>query len=723
MGTFPRWTLAFVAMAVAVIAAVGVWSYRSQEAQARESVESTLLSVAKMKARDITLWRSERLGDAFDLTQNSFLVGALLRWQAAPEASSRDELLAYFQSTRNHHGYAGYMVVDPQGKALLLENGHTEIASPEERAAIDAAVRTREPVLSDLFRSSDAHKLVCLSVVTPVFPAEHALQPAPACLIILRIDAAEYLYPLIQTWPTPSQSAETTLVRREGDSVLFLSDLRRYPDAALGLRIPLSLTNEPSVMAVLGKTGFVQGEDFSGEGVFSAIEPIPGTNWFLTTKMDRSEALTEWRPRSLSILVLFAALVCAVIAAGVLLHVRTTAVAAHDRSQAKKAMSLERERSAHIYQELAAIVDSAEDAIISENLNGIITSWNPGAQRMFGYSAEEMIGKSVMLLISQEKREEELRVLERIRTSRLVSHLETTRVRKDGGQIDVSIMVSPILNENGEVEGASKILRDIGDRMRAEAEIRQLNASLEQRVTERTAELTAANEELDSFAYAVSHDLRAPLRAMSGFSQALVEDFSTALPDDANVYLEQITLASQHMSRLIDGLLTLSRSTRGTLRRDAIDVSAMCERVRGELELTAPDRPVTWEIESGLTARGDPRMVEVLIHNLLENAWKYTTGTKAPRIRFFSTTEGGATCFNVADNGAGFDMDHVGILFKPFQRLHRQEEFPGIGIGLATVQRIVHRHGGQIRATAALKLGATFTFSLYPAATAEKEGI
>lgn len=250
--------------------------------------------------------------------------------------------------------------------------------------------------------------------------------------------------------------------------------------------------------------------------------------------------------------------------------------------------------------------------------------------------------------------------------------------------------------------------QEIVARKLAADEIEQLNLELNQTVSQ----LQGANQELDAFAYSVSHDLRAPLRAMSGFSQALVEDFGDRLEEEARDYLGEIISGSRHMGQLIEGLLTLSRSIRGELHRDRVDISTMADRIRIELGQSEPQRQVECRIEPGLSALGDERMIEAVMRNLLGNAWKYTAGTAEPLIHVYAEQEGNERFICVADNGAGFDMAHAGKLFQPFQRLHRQDEFPGIGIGLATVQRIIHRHGGTIQAAGVPGKGATFRFSL-----------
>lgn len=246
----------------------------------------------------------------------------------------------------------------------------------------------------------------------------------------------------------------------------------------------------------------------------------------------------------------------------------------------------------------------------------------------------------------------------------------------------------------------------------ARAEIIQLNANLERRVEARTAELAAANRGLEAFAYAVSHDLRAPLRAMMGFAEALEEDCGAGIPQAGRAFIAQILMGGRRMGELIEGLLQLSKCAQGGLERGVVDLSALAEAARAGLEQGDPARRVLWRIEPGLLAMGDARTLRVVMENLLGNAWKYTAHKDPATITFDAVEEGGTRWLRVADNGAGFDMAYVARLFEPFQRLHRQDEFPGLGIGLATVQRIFQRHGGRIEAVAQPGQGATFRFTL-----------
>jgi signal transduction histidine kinase len=254
-----------------------------------------------------------------------------------------------------------------------------------------------------------------------------------------------------------------------------------------------------------------------------------------------------------------------------------------------------------------------------------------------------------------------------------------------------------------------------GHRLRTR-QINKRSEALERLVADRTTELQAANQELETFSYSVSHDLRAPLRSIDGFSRILLEDYANKLDDEGKDSLKRVRAASQRMGRLIDDLLQLARHSRSEMHCEPVDLSALAQTIAGELKLTAPDRPVEFAIAPGLVAHADGTLLRAVLENLLGNAWKFTGKQPSARIEFGATTRAGQPSFFVRDNGAGFDMKYASKLFGTFQRLHSPADFPGTGIGLATVQRIIHRHGGRVWAESEVGHGATFYFSL-PLAT------
>jgi light-regulated signal transduction histidine kinase (bacteriophytochrome) len=258
------------------------------------------------------------------------------------------------------------------------------------------------------------------------------------------------------------------------------------------------------------------------------------------------------------------------------------------------------------------------------------------------------------------------------------------------------------------------LLEDIADRAGLAIENARLYDELERRVRRRTAELEAANEELEAFSRSVAHDLRSPLRSIDGFARALAADYGDRLDADGLDYLARIRGAAQHMGRLIDDLLGLARVARGDLRRVRIDVSALARRVLARLREPEPERVVDVVVADGLVADADPPLLEVVLTNLLANAWKFTGKTAAARIEVGALAGATPPVFFVRDNGAGFDPAHTAKLFGTFERLHTASDFEGIGIGLATVKRIVQRHGGRAWAEGEVGQGATFYFTIEP---------
>ena len=278
-------------------------------------------------------------------------------------------------------------------------------------------------------------------------------------------------------------------------------------------------------------------------------------------------------------------------------------------------------------------------------------------------------------------------------------------------------MLAEIDRATTELHASNRELeREVRERGRAEQEVLRLNAELEQRVRERTAQLELTNRELESFCYAVSHDLRGPLRSIDGFSQALLQDCLPQLPQDGQRFLRRIRASTQRMGQLIEDLLTLSKVSRGEMARREVDLGEVARQVFADAAQKEPGRKVEMTAWDNMHADGDPRLLRAALENLIGNAWKFTSKVERPRIEVGSLRDGGRTTFFVRDNGVGFDMAYADKLFGAFQRLHSESEFPGTGIGLATVQRIVHRHGGRIWANAAPGKGAAFFFTLAPEA-------
>ncbi len=361
---------------------------------------------------------------------------------------------------------------------------------------------------------------------------------------------------------------------------------------------------------------------------------------------------------------------------------------------------------------LAAIVESASDAVFAKTVDGVITAWNHGAEILFGYPAQEIIGKNIRILYSQERVEEEERILNRLLKGETVAQFESVRIRKGGEPVEVSLTISPIFDADKKIVGASQIARDITERRKSEQQIRMLNEELEHRVLERTAQLEAANKELEAFSYSVSHDLRAPLRHIHGYSDLLSRRIEGKADQTELRYLRYISDSVREMGNLIDDLLAFSRMGRSELHKTSVDLRKTVENVIGLFSDEISRREIEWIISDLPTVDGDSAMLQLVFQNLIGNAVKYTRTRSKAIIQIGSEIRPDQVIVRVNDNGVGFDMKYANNLFGVFQRLHRSEEFEGTGIGLANVRRIIHRHGGETWAEGGLDKGATFYFSL-----------
>ena len=566
--------LIFAVLALGV-GAGGYLISRSQSAALRQQSAKQLESIGTLKSTQIASWARERLADARVLQSDAFLAQAAQSWLTLRQPNVQAQLTRALQALPTQYGYADAVLFDAQGHPRLSATPVDVGRDPTIASTVQRTLASGSVTFSDLHLTLGGRP--ALAWYAPLMVPGRS---APVAVVGLLSDPNTFLYPLIRSWPTSSRSAEALLVRREGDDVLFLNELRFRAHTALLLSLPLSQPDLPAAEAVRGKTGVVEGKDYRGVAVLSDLEPVAGTPWFVVAKMDRSELYAPIVARQRLILVVVIAILAA---AGLVL---------------------------------------------------------------------------VLLWSARERRE----------ARRLFA---------------------------------------------AERALRELNLTLETRVSERTTQLTAANQELEAFSYSVSHDLRAPLRAMDGFSQALVDDYGDQLDETAHHHLQRVRVAAQRMGTLIDDLLALSQVTRREMEPADVDLSALMHEVVDKALEQEPDRHVEVTIADGVHARADSRLLRIALTNIVDNALKFSRGRATARIEFGEAgDEVGGPVYYVRDNGAGFDLTYVHKLFTPFQRLHRADEFPGTGIGLAIVKRVVVRHGGRVWIEGEIDKGATVRFTL-----------
>jgi PAS domain S-box-containing protein len=692
-----RWVAIFCLVTLVYIG-IGIFYYRYESQRIENDKYEDISAIAKLKADSIQEWRMHRLADVRRVPGPLVKREMMRLLQDPANPGARAALQIQLNINRKGTVYADALFLDTGGNILLSDNPDPGPVDRATMKAIEIALKNSKEVMSDFFR--DPKGLIYIDAVAPV-PDNSGKSIA---IVVLRSKAADFLFPLIQLWPTPSKTAETLLVCRDGDFALFLGELRHRSNTALTLRFPLTDTHLPAVQAVLGKYGKFRGKDYRKADVLAVTRPIPESPWSIVAKVDGDEILAEikYRAWAVSTIVFFLIL----ISAGLI------------RNAYRNRQEVERKRAEEAVHEsethLRLLIEGVTDyAIYLLDTGGHVVNWNAGAERLKGYRADEIIGQHFSWVFTPEDRRNN-KPQHLLTAAEAMGRAEDEgwRVRKDGSRFWANAVINALRKEDGSLYGFAKITRDLTERKKAEDHISKLNAELEQRVVQRTTQLEAANKELEAFSYSVSHDLRAPLRAIDGFSRILLEDYIENLDEEGKRVLSVIRNNTQKMGQLIDDLLLFSRLGRQEIRVSEMDMGKLAKAVSEELKLAVPERKLKFTINTLIPAQGDQAMIRQVFVNLLSNAVKFTRTKEIAAIEVDGRSQGNENVYTVKDNGVGFDMQYVNKLFGVFQRLHSSEEFEGTGVGLAIVQRIIHRHGGRVWAEGKINKGATIYFSL-----------
>lgn len=818
-------------IAIVIILAGGYWYYEYEKRIILNEKYNELKTIARLKIAQIENWRNDRMNDILSVSEDPYIRKALSEGYDSIHNFENYKYIRYYLGRigKDDH-YEDLIIVDTSGEVQFSVTNKLRHLDDNIQNKLREVFSSGSITFSDLYRCLNCGN-IHLDLIAPL-PDEHQHTVAA---VVLRIRPDVMLYPLIQSWPTSSRTSETLIVKADGDSVVYLNELRHQQHSALRLKITLSNEEVPAVRAVKGQRGFFAGVDYRGKEVISDIQQIKGTDWIMISKVDREELLGEVVYRSriigvfVGVLILLAMLFLgfvfyqkqkntykklyfserslnealdeyritlysigeAVITTDHELKVRKmnhvaevltgwTEAEAEGRplhevfiiknedslelieSTASRVMSegkvvgtenhalllskngelcpiadsaapifnenneisgvvlvfrdqtSERAKSRELNESrnlLLEIINNSPSYIYLADTRGNIIMANKLYAQLFGVSHDKLQGMSRSGFMGKTEMRQANEQDKKIISGKKPLVFEEEKI-VDSDKLYFLTVKFPLMDLQGQVYAVGGISTDITLRMKAEINIRQMNDELERRVKERTNQLEVANKELEAFAYSVSHDLRAPLRAIDGFSRILFEEYAHLFDQEANRIFTTIRDNTLRMDRLIGDLLLFSKTGKDALVKEQVDMQDMVMKIYEELNNGKNTSGLHFLADNLPVVPADGKLIRQVWVNLISNALKFSRNSKPPVIEVGCSVHDGFFRFFIRDNGVGFNAEFKDKLFGVFQRLHRVDEFEGTGVGLAIVQRIIQRHGGSVGAASETGKGAEFYFTL-----------
>jgi len=701
--SFPWWLTLLFGLALLALLAGGALFYRSQERHLRVKAEEDLTVIARLKVEQIVKWRNEHLTDAAVLVASPYAANAFTGWLADPRPEAAEAVLARFRSRQQFSHYYDVLLVDTGGQVRLSLSGRTGSLHEDAARYLADAFRDRRPVLSDL-HTGPGDLPPHMDVIAPIFAGE-AGSGAAVGAVILQSDTRQFLYPMIETWPGESTSAETMLVRRDGDEVLHLSELRHRKNASFKLRIPLSRTDMPSVLAALGREGVFRGKDYRGVEVLSSLRTVPGSSWFVVAKIDAAEVFEAWRSISGLIMMLMLAIVAALVAVVAIVWQSRAKLHYRELFQAKAAR-LESEAS------YRTLVETLPQFVWTCRPDGACDYLSPQWVQYTGIAEQEQLGTGWTRQIHpadwprvQERWEESVRTGSDF-------DIEFRIRRADGVYRWFRTRALPLRNPDGEISKWFGSNTDIEEQKQTETTLKSYSSQLEADVGERTRELREAQAQLlrqerlaavGQLAGSIGHELRNPLAVMANAAYYL-RLVQPDAGDKVKEYLGILENEIQNAEKIISDLLDFSRIK--SLDRTNV--------VPAELAAHTLERfPVPGNISVVLDVPVDlppvyvdQRQMTQVLGNLVVNACQAMA--RGGRLVLSARREKEMVAMAVTDTGTGIAAENMARLFEPLFTTKAR----GIGLGLAVSRKLVEANGGRIEAGSEPDRGATFTVFL-----------